>query len=159
MKRQKDETKAESLMEANAARKRARQIERSRDKLLEISEAAADKGSYAPAVQAMSRAAGLDAEIRRCETAAEVAETLDPLRRVELMMVQALVDGSMAAAATLTDQLRTMKAEEDARRLAAEEAARQAADPEAQFNALVEALRGMPPDQSTRLRDELGWHR
>ena len=150
---------ASTVTDAKGIRARGKQIEKLRDRLVKLAEDAAAGESFTPAVTALSRVATLEAEIRRCETAAVVSETLDPMRQVEVMRAQALEDGSMAAAATLTDQLRAMKAEQEAKRQAAEEEARIAADPNAQFSALVEALRGMPPDQVTRLRDELGWHR
>ena len=140
-----------------AASTRAQQIRTLRNRLSDLADEAASKESFTPAVTALSRVATLDAEVRRCETAAAVALTLDRERQLELMRAQALEDGSMAAASTLTDQLleerQRRKAEADAER----EANERATDPLAQRSALIEALRGLPSDQATIIRESLGW--
>lgn len=141
----------------DGARARAAEIRTLRDRLSKLADESIGARSFTPAVTALSRVATLEAEIRRCETAGRVADTVDIIEQLELMRAQALEDGSMAAASTLTDQLRT--AQED-RRLAEERAREEqakAADPALMRAHLAEALRLLPPDEATRLREELGW--
>jgi hypothetical protein len=123
----------------------------------EITEEARGAGHYSAAVQATSRIVSLQQDIRRCETTLVIMSEPDDLQKTELLLTQALEDGSMTAASSLTAQLYDRKRTAEAERKAAEEEARQAADPATAMRNLVEALRGLPADQAVAIRESLGW--
>lgn len=140
-----------------AARERLDELNDLIDRMVKLSEEALADRSYPAATNALSRVGTFHAERRRCKTAMDVAATDDPVLQVDIMLAQALEDGSMAAAATLMEQRRQLNADRAAAEEKAREEAARASDPVAQRSALIEALRGLPPDQATIIRESLGW--
>lgn len=140
-----------------AAKERLTELDGLIRQMVELSEEARADRSYPAATNALSRVGTFQAERRRCKTAMDVAATDDPILQVDIMLAQALEDGSMAAAATLMDQRRQLNADRAAAEEKAREEAERATDPVAMRSQLIEALRGLPPDQATIIRESLGW--
>lgn len=147
----------EVILPEAGLRRRIEELRASIDRLNKIAGEASADHSHTPAVNAVSRVVSLQADIRRCETALAVIGERDGIRKLELMLHQALEDGATTAAASLTEQLHARRKAEEAERKAVEEAAREASDPNAAMTHLTEALRSLPPDQIVALRESLGW--
>ncbi len=157
VKTQPPKSRATARTTVAAAKARLVELDTLIARLVELSEEASAAGSYPAATNALSRVGTFQAERRRCKTAVDVAGTDDPILQVDMMLAQALEDGSMAAAATLMDQRRALNAERAAAEEKAREDAARATDPVAMQGELIEALRSLPPDQATVIRESLGW--
>lgn len=96
---------------ARGKSQRERELDLEIKELLSLADRAEAKGSFAPAVQARSRAATLTGDLARHRAVRLASGIKDPIAQIEAMIVIAQGEGSWAAVANLVKQRDTLVAD------------------------------------------------